>query len=33
MEIAQQKIRARMTPATQDALFRGFVQKLNGAAR
>jgi F0F1-type ATP synthase membrane subunit b/b' len=30
MELARQKVRARMNPATQDALFRGFVQKLAG---
>lgn len=28
---AEQKIRARMNPATQDALFRGFVHNLSGA--
>jgi F-type H+-transporting ATPase subunit b len=33
MELAQQKVRARINPATQDALFRGFVQKLSGASR
>ena len=33
LELAQQKIRARMNPAVQEALFHGFVQKLSGAPR
>ena len=28
MELAEKKIRARMTPETQDALVRGFVRDL-----
>jgi F0F1-type ATP synthase membrane subunit b/b' len=28
VELAEQKIRARMTPQTQDALVRGFVRDL-----
>ena len=33
MELAQQKVKARMNTATQDALFRSFVDKLNGVSQ
>jgi F-type H+-transporting ATPase subunit b len=33
MDLAEQKIKARMNPDTQDGLFRGFVRKLTGVSQ